>query len=654
MLFFGKRAPATLALFGLLLLATAAYWPGLSGGFTFDDSVNIHQNTAVQLESLNSQDLLHAAFSKKAGPLFRPVPMLSLGLNYYAAGLNPLPYKVTNLMLHLTTVLAVFFLCREILQSRVISDDRAIGSHRQDVTLLSLIAAGLFACHPYNLTPVLYIVQRMTLLATLFSVLALWVYLVSRRLALQENASTPGTAARLGAATAFAGLAVLSKENALTLLLLAPLVEAVTYRFRRSDGHRSLALTIIAIASVLAFFALVGQTIGWSPESWAANFARRPFSLHERLLTEGRVVATYLAQTIAPRLPEMALYHDDLALSTGFLSPVSTLFSWALIAILCLIALWPQTPVGLRFAIIWFFCAHSLESTVIPLEIMHEHRNYFPSIGLFIGLAMTLSQYSARVPLKTVRTVGILAVMVLASLTHSRSWTWSDPVTHAYTEVAHHPLSYRSNYGAAYAAYGLYLMRGEPKYLNESLALLDRAAQLDPTEVAPLFEKSRILLLAGVCPDPALYAEIERRLASSTLAIVSMNYLQSYAPCMASNTCVLPNYAESLYLAAATNETLTAHYRGIAYDAFSRYVWLATGNAAKARELNAQARALSPNDLIFRLHEIEYLLLGEDLGTAREKMGSLDTMFAKLSTRLTNLQAYRRYLELSAELRDGI
>ena len=67
----------------VLCAAAAVYWPGLSGGFQFDDTVNIEQNSLLRLRSLSPGALLAAATSSESGPLMRPLSMLSFALNRY-------------------------------------------------------------------------------------------------------------------------------------------------------------------------------------------------------------------------------------------------------------------------------------------------------------------------------------------------------------------------------------------------------------------------------------------------------------------------------------------------------------------------------------------------------------------------------------------
>jgi hypothetical protein len=61
-----------------------------------------------------------------------------------------------------------------------------------------------------------------------------------------------------------------------------------------------------------------------------------------------------------------------------------------MVAVVLLIALaikqyrsWPY----LSFGVLFFFLNHLIESSIIPLELVFEHRNYIPSMFLFVPLA---------------------------------------------------------------------------------------------------------------------------------------------------------------------------------------------------------------------------------------------------------------------------
>src|SRR5690606_17359807 len=95
---------------------------------------------------------------------------------------------------------------------------------------------------------------------------------------------------------------------------------------------------------------------------------------------------------------------------------------------------------ALSFAIAWFLAGHALESTIFPLELVYEHRNYLPAVGPLLAFAW----YAAVLPRTNrqrsfVTGVALVWVALLAFVTHGRAQQWSDPITLAAVEVANHP-----------------------------------------------------------------------------------------------------------------------------------------------------------------------------------------------------------------------
>ncbi|HET7922411.1 MAG TPA: tetratricopeptide repeat protein, partial [Gammaproteobacteria bacterium] len=197
-----------LALGGVLLLAFLVYLPGLYGPFVFDDYVNIVQNTALNLPHLSFHALVDAAFSINAGPLMRPVSMVSFALNRYFFGIEPLSFKLVNLLIHLANGALMFMLLRRLLTAyRQLHAPTLL---RERLEWLALLIGALWLVHPLNLTAVLYVVQRETSLSALFMLAGLNLYVWARQRQLDGRGTHwtwfPGTAL-LGA------LAVLSKES---------------------------------------------------------------------------------------------------------------------------------------------------------------------------------------------------------------------------------------------------------------------------------------------------------------------------------------------------------------------------------------------------------------------------------------------------------
>jgi hypothetical protein len=348
----------------LALLATAAlYWPGLSGGFFFDDEPNIVRNPAILAKTLAWPDLAPALHSGVASPMGRPLALLSFAANHGLAGLEPFPYKLTNLLLHLVNGLLVYGLVAALVRQK------AGGISLSRVFPVWVAAAWLLL--PINLTTVLFVSQRMTGLAAFFMLAATSCYLYGR-----ETEGRKRTVAWATAVTILWPAAFLSKEIALILPLLVALLE---FGFWRGDARKPAARKLAALG--LALCLVAGLTVllylFLGNAAWlTSGYQMRDFNLQERLLTESRVLWYYLRLILFPQISAFGLYHDDFTLSHGYLSPASTLLSlgaWAVALPLGWLA-WRRHP-WFSVGITWFLIGHLIESTVLPLELVHEHRN---------------------------------------------------------------------------------------------------------------------------------------------------------------------------------------------------------------------------------------------------------------------------------------
>ena len=164
-----------LALLLCIIAATAAFYlPGLTGHFIFDDGANIRLNPYLQMSSLDFSTLWQAASTGGSNALSRPISMVSFAVNYYFFGMDPYYFKAVNLSIHLINGILVFFLARLLimlhLRIRGEMDD-------QTASWIGIAVAAIWLLHPFNLTGVLYVVQRMTSLAALFTLAGLALYM---------------------------------------------------------------------------------------------------------------------------------------------------------------------------------------------------------------------------------------------------------------------------------------------------------------------------------------------------------------------------------------------------------------------------------------------------------------------------------------------
>ena len=77
--------------------------------------------------------------------------------------------------------------------------------------------------------------------------------------------------------------------------------------------------------------------------------------------------------------------------------------------------------------ILWFFVGHLLESTVIPLELMFEHRNYLPSFAVLLAVIGAVHAVRNATFTRMVIVCGAIASPVLfAAVTSATVDDWRD------------------------------------------------------------------------------------------------------------------------------------------------------------------------------------------------------------------------------------
>ncbi|MDD3577056.1 MAG: hypothetical protein PHT38_09235 [Halothiobacillus sp.] len=484
----------------LLALTYIVYLPGLSGAFLFDDFGN--------LPPLGDTGPIHHAWqawawitSGFAGPTGRPISLASFLIDTRTWPAPPEGFKHTNVVIHLINGLLLAGLSHALA--------RGFGLDRRRAIWVGVLAAGFWLLHPFWVSTTLYVIQRMAMLAALFVFAGLWAFVHGR---LQLRAGKPIRAyiwMSMGLALGTL-LATFSKENGALLPLLAWVIEAFVFdtdqRALDRDGKwfiwwRRLFIYLPS-AVLLAYMAyqlpmlFAGQTYG------------RNFTPWERLLTETRIVWTYLRELWLPGLHDGGLFNDDIRISTGLLQPISTLFAALgilLLVVVSVLARMARTPwiraVGL--AIAFYFLGQLLESTWLPLELMFEHRNYLPSGLMFLPLALFLVQHTTskqRWPAWTA--VAILTVFAL--LTTKRADVWGKPFVQALSWAHQHPdsaraQSYLANFWEQTGNYpeAERLLDGAfKKHPDDLLVLANRAFVACDMNAAPAGLKTSLLNLA--------------------------------------------------------------------------------------------------------------------------------------------------------------
>lgn len=389
--FFNIFPPYTVTNFSRLsflliaLLIALCYSDTLLYPWHLDDYANIPQNPAVQLTNLNWQSISQVL---SAGPFTghfsRPVSYFTLAINYYFGQSSTIGYHIVNITIHILTSYILFHTIQLLFQTTILK-----GKYKEKaICLIAFLTTILWAIHPIQIQAVTYIVQRMTSLAALFSIFSIFWFLKSFSVE-----STPKRFFYITCCLVCYCIATLSKENAVLLPFSLFFLYLV---FLRNDKRQfsSYVFTLLTTASILII--IFGIYFLYSHEFLKSLFSfsqygNRPFSLYERLLTEPRIIVFYISLLFYP-LPTRFSIDHSFALSTSLLNPWTTFTSLLLIIALIILglALIKQKPL-LSFPILFFLINHIIESSIIPLELIFEHRNYLPSLFLFLPLAVFIA-----------------------------------------------------------------------------------------------------------------------------------------------------------------------------------------------------------------------------------------------------------------------
>lgn len=586
----------------VLAAAFFVYRPGLGGGFVFDDYSSILKNDALKIETPGAEELIEAATSGYSGPLGRPVSMLSFGLNVYSTGLDPYFFKLTNLLIHLLNGVLIYLLTVQLLEAGL-KTAREHGSDA-DHRLVAWAVTAAWLLHPVNLIGVLYIVQRMNLLSALFTVLGLIAYLAGRQ---RQMKGESGAVCIFVSIVVCGGMAVLSKENGVLLIVYLFVIEFVILGLdsRRASARTGLTLFFVLVASV--FIAGLVTLLVVNPEFLSAGYEGRGFTLVERLLTEARVLWFYLYLICLPNIRQMALFHDDMALSIGLFEPATTLP--ALLGIAGLLAaavvIRKRLPVA-AFGILFFLAGHSLESTILPLEIAHEYRNYLPSYGIILVIFYYLLKPGRRLKYAGYgRLAAVLLISAFAFGTLVRAHQWGDPVLLRFHELNRNPESARANYeiGRFYAiALDAGNVDDREGIYTEAEYYFKRALGLRPGNLEAL---AGLIILGSSngrsVPDrwkDALLFHLE----NSPLNYTGIESLRALLTCIGMQECIIGrDYADALIRSALENGKLAGHRAALTYHYASLFYSEYGNDYDAARTLAELAVAAKSEDLNLRL-----------------------------------------------------
>lgn len=594
-------------LIAILLFTILIYIPGLSGDYVFDDSANILENQKLILEHLTLDQLSRAWYSGDAGPLGRPVSMLSFALNYYFIGsFEPYYFKLTNLFIHLLNGIFIYLISFKLFTWLLVNK-----KEKKIINFMALAVCFIWLIHPLNLTSILYVVQRMTSLSTFFGLFSLLLYCHVRSI----NVILIKKILYLICILISLILSVLSKESGLLFIGLIFWIELCIFKGENLD---KLPIYIAKIRLInLLWIILLAVMLG--VVYLAIYFINLPvipnrnFTVIERLYTESRVIFYYLKMFFIPFLSDLSLYHDDFQISRSILHPITTLYSifaFFFISLISLIA-YKKYPFFL-FAWGWFVISHLMESTFISLELIHEHRNYFAIIGfIFVGI-----YYLFQINNKKIKPFIFIFLAYysanLAFTTWQRSIIWSNLVDQAAYEVEMHPRSDRANYQMARIY--MKLMINQPKdaviYAKKAKDYLAKARTSYLPENGAWFAEIQLRYHLNEKVDDILIDELTYNLRNRPFYNSNLSFIYQFSRCQINGFCKMDhNLAVKILASGLDNPRISNYLRAEIYKILGQYFVEVAGDFVKGEEFILLALSnnndINGNLLISQIYRLE-------------------------------------------------
>jgi len=442
------------AVITISILILSIYSNTFHAAWQFDDKQNIEDNTRLHLTVISWQGLKDTFFASidGSGKIYRPIACLSFALNYYFGKSNVFGYHLVNTGIHLVASIFLFLFIYTTLKLPLLK-----ARYGPNVYFIALLSTFLWSVNPIQTQAITYIVQRMASMAAMFYIMAMYFYLKAR------TSRQPFSRIAWYFVCFISGiLAFGSKENAAMLpfslfLFDLFLIQGLTRKNIKKNAIVLAALLVIPLALALL---LKGPSF-FIPSHMLSGYELRGFTLSQRLLTEPRVIIYYISLLFYPMPNRLCITHV-ISPSHGLLHPPTTLLSILLILFILSAAVvkskkWPL----ICYCIVFFFLNHVIESTIFPLELIFEHRNYLPSMLFFVPVSILAIQgiqhFSAKPGMQFIMSAFLIFIIIgFGHSTFVRNFIWKTEESLWIDAVDKNPSSFRPhhNLGKYYSDIG--------------------------------------------------------------------------------------------------------------------------------------------------------------------------------------------------------
>ncbi len=361
------------AIFIFFLTLFIIYSNSFNCGWHFDDFSNIVNNPNISIDSFSKDQIIKTFYGTNniGTSISRPLSFFTFAINKYFHGNKVFGYHVVNFTIHFITSVFLYLLIYKTLCLPQFKNRYKNRAHQ-----IAFLSTFIWATHPINVTAITYIVQRMASMSAMFFIISMYFYVKAKTVNNRQKFI-------FFILSAFCGmLSFASKQNAVILPFIIWLYDLYFIQSLEKNIKKNL---ILAGCCVLIITAITLLNINF--DSILQGYENRPFTIIQRVLTQPKVIVFYIFQLLYPVSDNFALIHD-IEISKSLFNP-STFFSvlFILSTVSACIYFSKKQPV-IAFCIIFFFLNHLVEGSVLPLEIIYEHRNYLPATLFFVPSAI--------------------------------------------------------------------------------------------------------------------------------------------------------------------------------------------------------------------------------------------------------------------------
>lgn len=509
-----RKRGTLLWLAAILAITIIAYLPAFNCGFTnWDDPGYVSENPYIRNLDIES---LKVIFSTSFMGNYHPLTILSFGLDYNLAALNPKFYHVTNILIHLMNTSLVFWLVLLLFKN----------SGNKHYLEIAIITSSLFGVHTLHVESVVWISERKDVLFSMFFLSSLIAYTFYAHNVDSTKTDKSNLKFYFFSIALFL-IAVLSKVVAVSLAVTVIVIDYLMDRKIFSKKVILEKIPFLIIAIILGIIALKSQPISSDTDIGYT------FAFPERILLAGYGLCQYIFKLCLPIMLS-ALYPYPETITYQY-----WLYSVVLLAIIILFIKSYKRHKPFTFGILFFIVNIVLLLQLIPVgsAVMADRYIYIPSIGFYLILSLgygrlidwfrlnkTLNS-SLKILTRSLQFFLFAYIIFLTILTYNRCKIWDNSISLWNDVLSKHPNSelawsnrgdafYRSHrfqeairdFGEAIRLkpdtyYEAYLNRGIAKgHIGDnsgSIQDLDKAIQIKPNGIKAYFNRAITFGISG-------------------------------------------------------------------------------------------------------------------------------------------------------------